>query len=219
MTAELVTLYDGKQFKEARQAFNLLYQKLDTGRKEVFRDVLKRQLLRYLKKTATIVATRNSRGYPGGTSDSSLSRRSGRGFQSIHDSVKVRDKGGAGINGVEGLIGGIGYLRTHEFGAVITPKRAKYLTIPLPAALNANGTPIMRSARQWTGTFIIRSKAGNLLIVRSLGRNRIEPLYVLKKSVRIKPRLGMSLTLDQYAGQFMQETLKEIRQEFFGAKA
>ncbi len=47
-------------------------------------------------------------------------------------------------------------------------------------ALNANGTPIKLSAREWTNTFVAKSKAGNLIIFQKRGR-QIAPLYVLEE--------------------------------------
>jgi hypothetical protein len=97
---------------------------------------------------------------------------------------------------------------------VIRPKRAKYLTIPLPAALNANGTPKKSSARAWENTFVIRSKAGNLLIVQKNG-TQITPLYVLKPEVYIPPRLGLGATARAgatlLADKLTDAILKELR--------
>jgi len=68
----------------------------------------------------------------------------------------------------------------HEKGATITPKRARYLKVPLPGALTPAGV-IKAAALSRAGTFIIKgvimSKAG-------------VPLFALKKSVRLPPRLG-----------------------------
>ncbi len=45
-------------------------------------------------------------------------------------------------------------------------------------------------ARDWDNTFVQRSRRGNLLIFQRNGPN-ITPLYLLKPSVRIQPRLGL----------------------------
>lgn len=78
---------------------------------------------------------------------------------------------------------------TQEFGGTIRPTRSKYLTIPLPAAMTPSGV-LRRPARQWQNTFFFRSKAGNLILARSLGKGALEPLFVLKREVTLKPRLG-----------------------------
>lgn len=223
---EFSALYDGKEFKVAHQAIWALYQSLDDGYRLRLPPIVRDALERYLRKVATVVATRNSGSWPGGTSGSSLSRRSGNAFKSIHDSVKVTG-GRTQLYTLRGHIGGNFYLKTHEFGATIKAKGNGWLTIPLPAALRSNGTPIAQSAREWNDTFIIKSKKGNLLIVRSRRWGTTQArangfsgnlvlLYVLKKQVKIPARLGMSLTLDQLAFSFMQDVLRETRREFFG---
>ena len=146
------------------------------------------ELRTYLASVADDLARYHGRQYTGETNATRLSRRSGRAMRSIKSSVRVS---GNSLDTLRGRIGGIGYLRTHEFGATIRAKRAQYLTIPLPGALNANGTPIHSSARHWQNTFVIRSKAGNLLIVKKRPGGHLLPLYVLKSEVTIPPRLRM----------------------------
>lgn len=72
----------------------------------------------------------------------------------------------------------------HERGATIRPRRSKYLTIPLPAALTSAGVPKQASARDWPNTFVRKA-----IIFQKLAGGQIQPLYVLKKQVRIPPRL------------------------------
>lgn len=212
MALRIRSIYQGKQFRDAKECIWAFYRDIEVGARKRITPLIKQALLSYLKRTAVIVATRNSRPYPGGTSASSLGRRSGTAFQSIHDSVRVTG-GAQNLNTLKGYIGGVGYLATHEFGAVIRPRNGQYLTVPLPAALNADGTPKRRSARMWNDTFVARSRAGNLLIFQKDGA-RIIPLYVLKTEVRIPPRLGMSLTLDNGAFKFIEECLRLVRAEF-----
>jgi hypothetical protein len=71
---------------------------------------------------------------------------------------------------------------------IIRPKRAQFLTIPLPAAKTAAGAGRGR-ARDFPDTFIIKSKRGNALIVRRAGGKGIIPLFVLKKQVTIPARV------------------------------
>jgi hypothetical protein len=212
MTVQISGLYEGREFATAKDAVIALDRVLTVDLRARLPTILASALQTYLKRVATIVAVRNSRAWPGGTTDSSLSRRSGAGVTSIHDSVRVTT--GAAIGSVIGYIGGNFYLRTQEYGAVIRARRAQYLTIPLPAALSSNGIPLRRSAREWRNTFVQRSRAGNLLIFQAQPGGGITPLYVLKTEVRIKPRLGMSLTLDQYAIKFIDDVLTQVRAEF-----
>ena len=153
--------------------------------------VLARELKTFLEAVAEAMARRHGTAWPGGTTDRTLSRRSGGMIASIRESVTVS---GDRLADIEGGIGGAPYLRTHEHGATIRPKKAKYLAIPLPEALNPDGTPRVASPRQWKNTFVARSRNGNLLIFQKRGRH-IVPLYVLKREVRIRPRLGLGDTL------------------------
>ena len=72
---------------------------------------------------------------------------------------------------------GVKFARILEKGGTIIPKRKQWLTIPLGKTQGW--------ARNYPGAFIIKSKKGNLLIVEKAGKNRLKPLFVLKKSVRI----------------------------------
>jgi hypothetical protein len=62
-------------------------------------------------------------------------------------------------------------------------------------------------------TFVGRSKAGNLIIFQRKGRT-IVPLYVLKKEVRIKARLGLRRAqqdgMDLFVGRLVEAVTKEI---------
>jgi len=79
------------------------------------------------------------------------------------------------------------YARIHEKGGKITPKRAKALTIPLPG--------IKGVAANYPDAFIIKSKAGNMLLVERKGEAGIRPLFVLKKSVTIPARHWLSQSI------------------------
>lgn len=175
---------------------------------------LKAELRRFLVWVAAEVAERHSGRWPGGTGEGTLSRRSGRAVRAIRQSPRVQ---GSTLDNVQGTVGGPFYLRTHEFGATIRPKRAKYLTIPLPAALNANGTPKKARAREWDRTFFLTSRAGNLLIVRRDGR-KIVPLYVLKRQVRIPARLGFRRTLEKQVPRFGDYAMARMAERLLRGK-
>ena len=64
--------------------------------------------------------------------------------QSIIESVEVN---GRTFDKITGQIGGSMIAAVQEFGATITPKTAKYLTVPLPAALDKQGRARERRAR------------------------------------------------------------------------
>jgi len=84
-----------------------------------------------------------------------------------------------------------------EDGKVIRAKRAKVLTIPLRAAQTGTGRS-RGTARQvgagYDSTFWKRSKKGNLILFGVRGK-RLTPLFVGKKSVRIKARRPFALTM------------------------
>lgn len=68
------------------------------------------------------------------------------------------------------------YARIQDEGGTITAKRTKYLTIPFPG--------VKGWARNYADSFVIKSKAGNLIIARDAGHG-IQPLFLLKKEVKL----------------------------------
>jgi len=173
--------------------------------------VLSRELKSFLDSVAQALVKRHSGGWPGGTTVDTLSKRSGTLVNSIVASVRVS---GETFNTIQGTIGSdTPYAAIQEFGGVIKAKNVTYLTIPLPAALDGNGVPLKTKARDWPNTFVAKSKAGNLIIFQRRGTS-IVPLYVLKTSVTIPPRLGMKKTLDAglpyFVGRAMDELVKAI---------
>lgn len=78
------------------------------------------------------------------------------------------------------------YAAAQELGAVIRPKRGRYLTIPLSPVLTQAGVQ-RQSARSFAGLFVIRSRRGNLLLVRRT-TSGIEPVFALVERVRLRPK-------------------------------
>lgn len=184
--------YRNHRYNAAEKGLHALEKNLSYSTKGLHKEFAD-ELRTYLSSVADDLARYHGRAYSGKTVPKRLSKRSGRAMRSIKASVRVQ---GHSLETLRGTIGGIGYLRVHEFGATIKAKRGKYMTIPLSAALHANGTPIHRSARQWQNTFVLRSKTGALLIVQRNGKN-LTPLYLLKEEVTIPPRLRMRETLQK----------------------
>lgn len=194
MATEIVEFtldFRSKRYTDAQLGLRAIASDLEKSDSIIYPTV-KKELQKFLTDVTDALARRHGNPYPGGTSANSLSKRSGDLVQSLKENTAVK---GSNLENLVGEIGGIFYARIHEYGGTITAKRAKYLTIPLPAALNSNGTPKKKSARDWDKTFIITSKKGNLLIVQRDGRKLI-PLYVLKTSVYIPPRLNLRKTVD-----------------------
>lgn len=85
------------------------------------------------------------------------------------------------------------YARIHEKGGTITPKKSRYLAIPLDAAKTSAGVSRYSSPREVPGIRYGGVSAAGNPILRNLEGT---PLYVLVQSVRIKKRLGMFKTWD-----------------------
>lgn len=205
MNLELEFSYKNKRYQDAAAGLKALGRDLADAEQRIA-PILKQQLLKYLQSTAETLAQRHSTPYPGGTTPTTLSRRSGNAIASIKGSVRVT---GQALGDIKGHIGGAFYLRIQEFGGTIRPKNSKYLTIPLGEALNADGTPKKKSAREWNNTFVAMSKAGNLIIFQKRGR-QIVPLYVLKKQVTIPARLGMGKALRDGIDVFVDAVASEM---------
>jgi hypothetical protein len=156
-TVEFGFEYRNKRFQDAEKGLRALARSLELGMAATGPAIAK-EMRAFLEITATALAKRHGNPWPGGTSARTLSRRSGRAISSIRDGVRVS---GSRLGEIEGSLGGVSYLKTHEYGATITPKKSKWLTIPLPAALNPDGTPIKRSAKEWRNTFVAQTEHGN----------------------------------------------------------
>lgn len=178
--------------------------------------LVKKTLRDYMKAVLQSVRDRVDTPYPGGTSPSgafpgSLSKRSGRLLASLADSkIGVSRK----KDPLEVTFRLDGIATVHERGATITPKRARWLTIPLPPALTAQGVPKRPSARDWQNTFVIKSKKGNLLIVQKVGKD-IVPLYVLKKKVVIPKRLAFEEAFTAGKDFLADKIAQDVIREFF----
>lgn len=197
--------FRNKRYRDAAVGLRAFSKRLGADFEEVA-PTLKAELLKFLATVSKAMATRHGNPWPGGTTDNSLSKRSGKLIASIGKSVRVS---GSKFSDIQGQIGGSRIAAVHEFGATIHAKKVKYLTIPLPPALNALGLPKKRSARDWDNTFVIRSKKGNLLIVQKQGKGLI-PLYVLKPSVKIKPRLRLGDTLRVGVPYFVDKAMSAM---------
>lgn len=162
-----------------------------------------------LNKINIEVRAQNSQSWNGSVFNPSdkLQRRSGKGLRSILDSIRVLPA--FRLNDLDGRIG-TGLMTIHETGGTITAKRAKFLTIPLPAAMDAQGVPLKRRARDWDNTFVARSRAGNLIIFQRRTGGRITPLYLLKRSIKIRPRLGLAESVGNNLPFFERKVLDAV---------
>jgi hypothetical protein len=215
MTSELSLSFEfrDKRYKDAEVGLRTFYRALKADW-DGSAKVLSVELRDFLVSVTEALEQRHGAGWPSGTSPKTLSKRSGGMLKSIVESVRVN---GTTFDTITGEIGGSRIARVQEFGATITPKKAKYLTIPLPAALDQRGVPLKKSARDWDNTFVARSKAGNLIIFQRRGAI-IVPLYVLKTSVTIPPRLGMGATLSAGIPYFVDRAMDAMVRSVVSAK-
>ena len=175
---------NGTKDNDAGAGLQKWAQLLQTGMAVAGRDMP--QIFRdHLARISNEVARRNNNRWPGGTTATSVSSRSGNLLDSLREGIRVT---GTTFD-VQCSIGGVEYLKIQEYGGTLTPSSGQYLAIPLEAALNSDGTPIKANPRDWDKTFVQMSKAGNLLVFRRNGAG-ITPLYALKATVTVPARLG-----------------------------
>jgi hypothetical protein len=179
----------GSTFTDLDEAVDWIVKELDASPNRVARKVSD-AMRRSLQRVAKAMEEAHSSAWNGNlvNSGNTLQRRTGEGLKSIRDSIYVTGSTGS-VDDVKGSIS-TGSMTIHETGGTITARSGKYLTIPLPAACDSRGVPLRRSARDWDKTFVQRSRKGNLIIFQRRGRELV-PLYLLKPSVYIRPRLGL----------------------------
>ena len=205
--------FRNQRFKDASVGLQVFYETLQKDW-DGAATALSREMREFLAQVVEAITERNSQAWPGGTTEKSLSVRSGALVEAIAGSMRMT---GTSFNDIQGQIGapGIVYARIQETGGTITAKNGKFLCIPLSAALNAAGLPINSSPRDWPNTFCAKSKAGNLIIFQKRGTTII-PLYVLKTSVYIPPRLNMQTTLEAGVGYFVDRACDAMVKQVTG---
>lgn len=128
---------------------------------------------------------------------------------------------------------GAPYAAIHEDGGTIRPKRSRFLTVAFGPALTAAGVPRKAAALERSGggfrtrgrvpgasgrrTFILRSGSQAIIAVPGAG-DRVVPLYVLKRSVRIQPRLGFVRTWRQQKGKRDKAMRREAQKFIRGVR-
>ncbi len=123
--------------------------------------------------------------------DGSAPNRTGRARRTMLQGSRAY---GTTVNTLRGHIIGPDYIRAHEEGATIRPKRAKALTVPLPPALRPDGSPKLPGPRSWSNvlnTFIYRSRrTGQAYIAYKNTAGQLTLLYVLVDSVTLSKHKG-----------------------------
>lgn len=104
--------------------------------------------------------------------------------------AEVDEDGGGGAVVVES------YLIAHKLrGGTVRPVKARALAIPLTPWARRQGSP----GKGIQGVFLAKTKSGNALLMRSTGDGKAEPAWVLKKSVRHRPRPETIPPLSEFA--------------------
>lgn len=91
--------------------------------------------------------------------------------------------------------------RVHEYGMTIRAKRVQYLTVPLSPA--AKG----KRVADFPDAFKV---PGKNLIARSRGKGRIEPLFLLVKSVKIPERSFLRSGFDENVDAITNKIAREL---------
>ncbi len=187
--------FRGQRFRDAQKGLEALGNELGRAANRIT-PLFERELKRYLDAVRQALIDRHSKPFQNptnapATGEKNLLKRSG-GITGIKTEVRGRTQGG--LDTVVGALTIPFPISVHEKGATIRAKSAQFLTIPLPAALDSRGIPLKSNARAWRDTFVQTSRRGNLLIFQRRGA-RITPLYLLKRSVTLPPRLKAEETL------------------------
>lgn len=118
--------------------------------------------------------------------------------------------------GVEGTVGtNVPYARIHEYGGEIVPVNKQYLTIPLPAALTGAGV-LRKRAPEYTDAFVMRSRAGNLIIAQKKGADSIVPLFLLKKRVKISEKRMFRNAVEDNSDRLKKLFVRNLKQAIEG---
>ncbi len=200
--------FRGRRFTDAAKGLEVFAKQLGRNVELVPRE-LQKAMKDYLEQVRRALIQRHSRKFSNptnvpATGEKNLLRRSGS-IAGIRVLVgKQKD-----INQLTGSLVIPFPISIHERGATIRAKKAQFLTIPLPAALDARGLPRRASARAWDNTFVKRSKRGNLLIFQKRGVELV-PLYLLKREVTLPPRLEAEKTLIAGAEFFVDQAVDRV---------
>lgn len=157
----------------------------------------KKNLKAQLFKALTIVEARVVQNI---RKDAGLQVRSGKLLNSIAGSKRVYEDEGILV----GELGpkGVPYARIHEEGGVITPVKAKALTIPTEENRRRDGLPKV-PANQLTDSFVAK---GMIFQKLGIGKNaKITPMFILKQSVTIPARPYLAPALAATREQILKD--------------
>lgn len=128
----------------------------------------------------------------------------GYAYQQMRQTMKIFGRGS--LSQLRGVIYGYPWLVAQEFGAHITPKKTKFLAIPMFYALRADGSPKFRSAYSWQrfGSFVYTNRETGAKYLAYKGADgSLRILYLLVEWVNVKAVLGLNATADKMIGQLI----------------
>jgi hypothetical protein len=173
----------------------------------------------FAAETQVLASYIRKRHLAGGTTETRLRVRTGR-LRASTVPIPIRRTPTSITGGVQF---GTVYARTHvgPKGQITTirPVRAKWLTIPLEAAMTKAG--VARGAARsgmWGETFVARSRKGNLIlfgkrVIQKGSRSgettgKIQPLFLLKKEVKIKARVHPEDIFAYFRPRLVQQLMR-----------
>lgn len=211
-------IFEGRSYRTLGAAFDAMSTKIEKPFEE-FGDIVVKQLKRHVEAEVKALTKKHDyyrKGHKVGRKNMQI--RSGRAVRELNSRQRTKrtDSNKYNFNITHDIFGPF-YLNIHEDGGTIRPRKSKYLTVPLKAALDSRGVPIKKSAREWDNTFVSRTKNGNLIIFQKKGRREVVPLYVLKKEVYIRPRLGLEEKMDRGKRRLAKRVFDEVERRLKNA--
>jgi hypothetical protein len=168
-----------------------------------------------VQRTMVEVALRGE-GYAKGNAATVLNVRTGHLRRSIAGTVRDTPEGPEAVISAGGRVNGgasVRYAGTHEYGATVTPKRSRYLRIPLPPARTAAGVdrfggPLRQSG---AGLFtVIKAKSGKLFLKHKPSGTL---WYMLVEQVSIRARPFLRPAADRAAADLPKVLARNITAE------
>lgn len=144
-----------------------------------------------------------------------LNRRTGAGQRATFYRVEENDETGVSLT-VGSDLGKAPYMRAQALGATITPKRGRFLAIPLAAARTGNGVARFSAgdlqrdpeALGYDGSFVRRGPSGSPIVFGVIGKKFV-PLFVLKTSVTL-PARNYLLVAQTFLGQDIRDAVDDV---------
>lgn len=217
MSFELEVQIGGRRFRNAERGLRTFANSIEK-RFDKFTPIAKKEIRELLDVVILALRRRHNTPWragqrlPDGESQGKLASRSGGLLRSLR-----RQVGGSG-GSVFGTLFGSGLLNVHEDGKTIRARKAKFLAIPLPDALDSRGLPKKRGPRDYRDTFVRRTKRGNLVIFQKKAGGQLVPLFLLQKTSKIPKRLGLVKTMETAIPVFESRLFDKLHRELRGGR-